>query len=452
VTEQLDGTVPGEAVPGIATSSYAADDRLLAELRAVWPPAVEPRDSERGYVATDLDGSAPAAALRLGDRFAVALLAEPDGGFRVVPVVRDEILVTSWRLARPGDGLSAFVAGVPAASERAIDGDQTNVSVVVGERAIVKWSRTVGPGPSRATVLLAHLDAVGFRELPTPLGSLAWQTPAGHDLTIAQGDAFLPGARDGWEWCVERLERHVAHDEGPCPAGCDPWIDARLGELIGRLHLALATPSAVIPYPAAVADAGTVAGWVEAAHRTLDEALELDEALALEALALDAVAAGPDRRRFLAAIEPAMRAELDGIALDRPISVQPVHGDLHVGQVLEWSGGLAVIDFDGNPALGDRGNALRQPLERDIAQMLSSVDHVGRVVDRRTAGRNRRVIDEWIERTRRQFLAALEIVPDPRLLAAFEVEQECRELVYAARFLPRWRYAPLATLRARYGT
>jgi maltokinase len=45
----------------------------------------------------------------------------------------------------------------------------------------------------------------------------------------------------------------------------------------------------------------------------------------------------------------------------------------------------------------------------------------------------------------------LDLPADARLLAAFEVEQECRELVYAARFLPRWRYAPLATLRARYG-
>jgi maltokinase len=440
VTEQLDGTVPGEAVPGIATSSYAADDRLLEELRAAWPPAVELPDGDRAYVATNLDGSVPAVALRLGDRFAVVLVGEPDGGFRVVPVVRDEILVTAWRIARPGDGLSAFVAGVPAASERAIDADQTNASVVVGERAIVKWFRTVGARPSRATVLLAHLDAVGFREIPTPLGSLAWRSPAGHDLTIAQGDAFLTDARDGWEWCVERLERHVAHDEGPCPVGCDPWIGARLGELVGRLHAALATPSAVIPDPAAVADHETVAGWVEGARRTLDEAL-----------ALDSAAAEPDRRGLLAAIEPAMRAELDRLPLDRPISVQPVHGDLHVGQVLEWSGGLAVIDFHGNPALGDSGNALRQPLARDIAQMLSSLDHVGRVVDARTAGRERAVIDEWIERTRRHFLGALETAPDPKLLAAFEVEQECRELVYAARFLPRWRYAPLATLRARYG-
>ena len=81
--------------------------------------------------------------------------------------------------------------------------------------------------------------------------------------------------------------------------------------------------------------------------------------------------------------------------------------------------------------------------------MLSSLDHVGRIVTERSAGHARVAVDRWIARTRREFLATLD--PEPALLAAFEVEQECRELVYAARFLPRWRYAPLATLRARYG-
>ncbi|MFI5893647.1 hypothetical protein ACIA5D_26430 [Actinoplanes sp. NPDC051513] len=40
---------------------------------------------------------------------------------------------------------------------------------------------------------------------------------------------------------------------------------------------------------------------------------------------------------------------------------------------------------------------------------------------------------------------------DEKLLRPFEVEQECRELIYAARFLPRWRYAPMGVLRSWYG-
>ena len=109
-----------------------------------------------------------------------------------------------------------------------------------------------------------------------------------------------------------------------------------------------------------------------------------------------------------------------------------------------------MIDFDGNPALDAGANALRQPVERDLAQMLSSLDHVGRIVAKQSSGTAGDAIGGWIARTRREFLAAAGGSPDPVLLAAFEVEQECRELVYAARFLRRWQYAPLATLRARF--
>ena len=87
MTERLDGTGLHEDAPRIAASSYAADDGLLVELLAGWPPPVSLRDGERCHVSTDHDGSTPAAALPLGDGFAVALVAQPDGGFRVVRVV-----------------------------------------------------------------------------------------------------------------------------------------------------------------------------------------------------------------------------------------------------------------------------------------------------------------------------------------------------------------------------
>uniref|UniRef100_UPI0019640A93 hypothetical protein n=1 Tax=Nonomuraea lactucae TaxID=2249762 RepID=UPI0019640A93 len=39
---------------------------------------------------------------------------------------------------------------------------------------------------------------------------------------------------------------------------------------------------------------------------------------------------------------------------------------------------------------------------------------------------------------------------DETLIRPFEIEQECRELIYAARHLPRWRYAPMGVLRTWY--
>jgi maltokinase len=233
---------------------------------------------------------------------------------------------------------------------------------------------------------------------------------------VAQGDAYLAGARDGWEWCLARAE-----------AG-DASVGRELGDLVAALHRALATSTSVIEHPVGSAGREDVGRWRATALTTLEEAVELTD--------------DPE----LATWAPTMRASLDGLADVRSAPIQPVHGDLHVGQVLAWSGGLAVIDFDGNPTLSEAANAVRQPRERDIAQMLTSLDHIGRVVEERGGGDRA----SWIAEARTGFLAAVGEV-DEALLVAFEVEQECRELVYAGRFLPRWRYAPMAALRARFG-
>jgi maltokinase len=413
-----------EGLTEFAAASYATDTALLAELRATWPPSPGVDAATAGYRPTDLASLDVVGAVRLTDRLAVAVAtdtAADHGSFAVLPVVADD---GRWRAAAAGDGLSAFVAGVPLASERPIDVDQTNASIVVGERAIVKWFRRVGPGPSRARTLVAHLDAVGFAGIPAPLGSLTWRSPAGVELTLAQGDAFLPGARDGWEWCVEAVEKEL-----------DPSLGARIGRLTADLQAALRLPSRLIPQPIEQADAAIVAAWRQAAVDVLDNALALTDG---------------DDGAELRGYAPAMRRAIESLPTDGAIQVQPVHGDFHVGQILEWSGGLAVIDFDGNPALGAEANAIRQPVERDIAQMLVSLDLVGRVVQRRGDVDRAAAVNRWIVEAGKLFHEAVGPV-DERLLTAFEIEQLCRELVYAARFLPRWRYAPMAALRARYG-
>jgi maltokinase len=269
---------------------------------------------------------------------------------------------------------------------------------------------------------VAHLDAVGFAGIPAPLGSLTWRSPAGVELTLAQGDAFLAGARDGWEWCVEAVENEL-----------DPSIGTPIGRLTADLHAALRTASPVIEQPIQQADAEAIAAWRHASVDVLESALSLTDG-----------EAGIELR----GLAPAMRRALDSLPTDGAIQVQPIHGDFHVGQILEWSGGLAVIDFDGNPMLDSEGNAIRQPVERDVAQMLVSLDLVGRVVQRRVNDERNAAVDRWIAEARGLFLGAIGPV-DERLLMAFEIEQLCRELVYAARFLPRWRYAPMAELRAR---
>ena len=368
-------------------------------------------------------------------------------------------LVDAVVAGRSPDGLDlrVYVPLPPGdRTERPITVDQTNVSVVVGERAVVKWMRT--PGDARAPRLLAHLAAAGFTRMPTP-----------HAAAFRDGDlaalvtAFLPEAEDGWDWCTDDLLSWL--DGGP-PADFAP----ALGALAADLHAALATPSPIYPSPlhpsplhpsplhpsplhpsplhTSPLTSPGLAREPEPAPRPATDTLT-------EALA----SAGDDEDgAWVRSIADLISADISVLSDYRsPSPALHLHGDLHVGQILRYRGGhLAVTDFDGNPTT----TARPEPAARDLAQLRTSVLHVAEIANRRTKGRHRPALLDWGRQAADDLLTAYRAglarhrVPhllDERLLRPFEVEQECRELIYAARFLPRWRYAPLGVLRSWYG-
>jgi len=394
-----------------------------------------------------------------GDRWS-AVVADDTGAWLGVPLVRDGAVV---RRATAGDGAARALlaavdsvgdeAGVVSGSdftlhrleapgpsrrtgdERALAVDQTHDSVVVGDAVVVKWSvhLSVGAEQPPAVRLLRHLAEVGFAGMPAPVGWVDWRSPRdpGARALVAVLAAFLPGAQDGWDWYVDDLLDHLAGGR-TLTAAVEPAT--ALGSLVGALHRALATRSGSEPEPVGTATQADADRWHERAVATLEEALALTPGAEGERLRARAGLAG---------------SALTALAAAAPTPVTLVHGDLHVGQVLRHDGGYAVTDFDGNPVLPPSERSRPQPPARDVAGMLRSLDHVGRIANRRTAGEHVARVDDWISATRAAFLDAYDgPLLDERLLRPFEVEQECRELVYAARHLPRWRYVPDAALAA----
>ncbi|MEV0147385.1 MULTISPECIES: hypothetical protein [unclassified Nonomuraea] len=351
-------------------------------------------------------------------------------------------------------GEAAADTGVPAERDFGEHVDQTNYSVVVSDRVVVKWLTPPAPMPHPAPDVLAHLAATGFREIAPPFAALTLHEKSG-EVLLALVTGYLPGARDGWEWCVDEAE-----------AGRTAFA-ADLGRLTADLHTALSTfhpadPSASRPadlsplhsgdlpvlrsadpaVPGPGTSGGPAAGYGARAEEALREALELT---------------GGEDGAWLAAREAELRHELE--SLRRPAGSAPlirIHGDLHVGQILRWRDGYAVIDFDGNPTV--TGAEPYQPAARDVAQLATSLEHVAQVAVRRR-GTPPAAATRWAGETRDAMLAAYRLrlaergrpeLLDESLLRPFEIEQECRELVYAARHLPRWRYAPMGVLRTWY--
>ena len=171
--------------------------------------------------------------------------------------------------------------------------------------------------------------------------------------------------------------------------------------------------------------------------------------------------ADADAAELDAVTEPRVRALLSPISDAVGTRMVYAHGDLHIGQILRSeTGRYYVIDFDGSPMLEAPERMRPAPPARDVASMMASLDHVGRVVMHRTdelddEARDR--VGAWIERAQAVFLdayrstlrtAARQDLLDEALLLPFQVQQECREYAYAARYLPHWRYVPDAALPA----
>ncbi|MGW0808873.1 hypothetical protein [Nonomuraea sp. NPDC002799] len=308
--------------------------------------------------------------------------------------------------------------GAPAERDFGSHVDQTNYSVVVDDQVVVKWLTPPAPMPHPAPELLAHLVEAGFNDTAPPYAALTRAVDGGEEL-LALVTGYLPEARDGWEWCVDEA------------AAGTTGFASELGRLAADLHLALAS----LP-------TGGEGGDLPArAALALTEALDVTD--------------GADGS-WLAARAGDLRRELS--PLGRPVTspLIRIHGDLHVGQILRWRRGYAVIDFDGNPTLS--GAAPCQPAARDVAQLTTSLEHVAQVAIKRRATPPGRAA-AWAAEARAAMLAAYTSrlaaghrsdLLDERLIRPFEVEQECRELIYAARHLPRWRYAPMGVLRTWY--
>lgn len=340
----------------------------------------------------------------------------------------------------PAPGASAALARrlvptlVAGAAERVISTDQVNHTVLVGDglvgdgvaldAVVVKWLMPPAPLPHRGAEVLAHLTEVGFTDMPRFLGTHE------HDgRVVAMLSQYIPHAREGWDWYVEELT------ERPAAALATA---ARLGALAARLHRALATSSSIIPAPV-VTDS------------LLDEARR-GEALLDEALGCTAGEAG----ERLAARASLVRAAIDALHHVGPVPVQPIHGDLHAGQFLRSGDTIVVTDFDGNPLIDPVEQRRPRSTLVDLAGLLQSIDHVGRMVVKRNPQRAADVgawIGDAIDAAHAAYRAEWPdgIAPHhDEALTALRAVQELHEFVYAARALPVWLYVPDAALAAMF--
>src|SRR4051795_7106946 len=311
--------------------------------------------------------------------------------------------------------------------------EQSNSSMVFGDRLVLKSFRRLEPGVNPELELLRFLDGHGFENI-APLAG--WYEYEGRlvESTLGILQQYLKGARDGWSLAVE-------------PDGEDPdRLIEQLGELgvvTGRMHSVLgsdASDSSFAPEEPTDESLALITATVDEDIERIFKTLPADDPSVAEICDR-----GEDVRERLQRLS---RIGAGGRTIR-------THGDYHLGQVLLSSRGWVILDFEGEPArsLPERRQK-RSPL-RDVAGMVRSFAYVaaaGEILGTRV------MPEDWESRARAAFLEGYFREVDPallppgqestqKLLSVFELEKAVYELNYEINNRPDWVGIPVASIQ-----
>ena len=263
---------------------------------------------------------------------------------------------------------------------------------------------------------------------------LGWMetTLDGEPTILAILSAYLRSATDGWLLAATSVRDLYASDVTcAAEAGGDFAAEAhRLGEATAEVHRALADVFGTDELPAS-------------AHREL--AAQMRGRLDV------AAAAVPELARHVPLLDEAFTELAE---LDEPLTVQRIHGDYHLGQVIRTQAGWVLLDFEGEPSVPLAQRRARGPALRDVAGMLRSLDYAARHqlpghIDLEHA---RAAARDWVSRNQAAFCAGYAQAggTDPGkhgvLLRALTLDKAVYEVKYEASHRPSWLSIPLNSI------
>jgi maltose alpha-D-glucosyltransferase/alpha-amylase len=276
--------------------------------------------------------------------------------------------------------------------------EQSNTSILYGDRFILKLFRRQEPGLNPDAEIGQYLtEKTTFSRIPPFAGSIEYTAADAEPSTLAMLQGLVANEGDGWKWTLEELDRYfetyapIAFPEtitdelkNPVDLSERPisqlardhvgiYLEsaATLGRRTAELHLALALPTDDPPFapePMTAQDLETLlVDLRQRASTVFDLLKERVSSLPDEVVEIAATVLGK-RRRIL--------DHFNGLRWDNLRTQRiRVHGDYHLGQVLKVKTDFVILDFEGEPARPLAHRRAKQCPLKDVAGMLRSFSY-----------------------------------------------------------------------------
>jgi maltose alpha-D-glucosyltransferase/alpha-amylase len=356
---------------------------------------------------------------------------------------------------------------------RPLGAEQSNVSLIIGDKMVLKLYRRIRSGVQPELEVAHFLTNVAkFENTPALLGAVEHVEDGAEPSVLAIAFAFVENQGDAWNVLVDALDRAI-EDISLLP-DVDPWRDTldrlygfpldlagRLGQRTAEMHRALTAETTDPAFKAEPIGNEQVRCWCDAIRSDAEKAVSSLERVSSEL----SETAGQHVARLLGK-RAALFAQIEVLSgINASGMLTRIHGDYHLGQVLIAKDDVIIIDFEGEPGrtLAERRQKT-SPL-RDVAGMLRSLDYAASAaLDRfatRSGGLSEKVVaatSAWRERSGQEFIdsyvkTAGGMVSYPReqgdaaaLLELFLLQKTLYEISYEAANRPSWITVPVRGL------
>ena len=364
--------------------------------------------------------------------------------------------------------------------------EQSNSSILFGQKLIMKLFRRQQPGPNPDCEIAEFMASQSvFTATPAFAGSIEYAREGEEAFTFAMLQSLVKNEGDGWKWTLEDLDRYYEeHARVPFPED-STWAEsplsersllephplarehlglslesaAVLGRRTGEMHLALGSPSDDPAFQPEPLESPEI--------RQLGIDFEQHALLSLDLLKNNLAHLPDEVVESAGLVLSRKRRLLDRFQRLRNLQCRAVrtriHGDYHLGQVLRVRHDYVILDFEGEPArsLAER-RAKHSPL-KDIAGMLRSFSYAGQTAQWNHALRRADDLEHlepwtrlWESAISAEFLRAYRTVvadtlcvpAEPEafgtLLDAYLLDKAFYELRYELDNRPEWIRIPIA--------